>query len=77
VCVVHISYVEQTNLNFSINFSNNSSMQNSTNIFIKKHKWSNDYIYKKWHGKKTKDKREKQNKTKVEINVGDTSEFRL
>ena len=27
--------------------------------------------------KKTKDKREKQNKTKVEINVGDTSEFRL
>jgi len=32
---VHISYVEQTNLNFSINFSNNSFMQKSTNIFIK------------------------------------------
>lgn len=32
---MHISYVEQTNLNFSINFSNNSSMQKSTNIFIK------------------------------------------
>jgi hypothetical protein len=27
--------VEQTNLNFSINFSNNSFMQKSTNIFIK------------------------------------------
>lgn len=32
---MHISYVEQTNLNFSINFSNNSFMQKSTNIFIK------------------------------------------
>lgn len=43
----------------------------------KKHKWSNDYIYKKWHSKKTKDNREKKNKTEIEITFGDTSEFWL